>query len=334
MVRKTGIGYISSIWQKSMSRPFAVSGVVSFLFLLFQAINLKYKWFTDETMTTWGIIVPALIFVVSVIAFIFLAPYQIYKEQKRENEKLKEENKKLNNGILVKSKTETLLEMRQSKFYDVIVTLDEMREQLDCFIEANPIVLMKNMSEEFLKDYSKIIGVGSAVDKMITNKSFNLATIKSMNTTMKHKWGPNMSNPNDPKTIEYLKEAGGILKHHKKDIFTLARKNIKNYEKLDKMLSQQRRLILCDYTFNSIERYLFYLEGYGNIYMSNKGGEQNVNLNALLTPEQKSQFANFKNSKNILLAKMVKDVAISIDKFISESSTNPNKDTSNPNPKE
>lgn len=215
-----------------------------------------------------------------------------------------------------RSKTDTLLEMRSSHFYDVIITLDKMREQMDNLCEINTRAIDKRILPNLVKDIAKITGTNTVVTKMIETKTFNPQQFRALNIATLRKWG-DMKRPNDPKTIEFLNEISGIYKLYDADVYTLCRRN-KDYRHLEKLLPAQRRLVLCDGTYKTIERYLFYLEGYGNTFMNMLIGAGCCDINIILTPEQKSQFANFKTSKNIVLTDMLKDITISIDNFIKE----------------
>jgi hypothetical protein len=64
---------------------------------------------------------------------------------------------------------------------------------------------------------------------------------------------------------------------------------------------------------------MFYLEGYSNLYMHMLVGAGYLDISKVLTPEEKSQFAIYKDAKNVNLAKYLKDITISIDDFIKSS---------------
>lgn len=219
-----------------------------------------------------------------------------------------------------RSKTETLLEMRTSRFYDVTKTLDQMREQTDTLSESNTREIDSKILPSLFKDVVEILGVNTPVNKIMETRVFNAQRFKAINTASSRKWG-DMKNPNDPKTIEFVREVSGIYRLHKVDVFTLCRRD-KGFRQLGKLLSEQRRLVLCDGTYKTIERYLFYLEGYGNIFMNMLFVAGCVNIDTILTPEQKTQFADFKRVKNIVLTNLLKDVTLSIDAFIKESISN------------
>jgi hypothetical protein len=308
--------YIKLILGKTVSIPFAVSGIASFIILLLQAANLKYQWVTDETMTTWGIIIPVLVFMVSVILFIFLAPYQIYKELKAKNEKLSKENKSLINGVNIKSKTETLWEMRSSKFYEVIKTLDDMRDYMDRLSQSKLKWNNNKNILNFIIDLSKITGIRHIINKIINDKKITNSQYRILSSEMARKWGE-LKNATDHKTVQFMEEIAGILKLYKSDIFDLLRK-YRKFRRLERLPSSQRILISWDDTYKSFEHYLFYLRGYGNIFRGMIIGAGAFDINSVLTPEEKSQFANFMDNKNMFISKLLKDVSLSIDEFIKD----------------
>jgi hypothetical protein len=210
--------------------------------------------------------------------------------------------------------------MRKPSFYDVVNTLDRMNVQMDIAIEANPKTIIKRITPALIKDLANIIGADGIVAQMMINPprhGFNRQHFNTFGTTTSRKWG-DFKNPNDPQVRKFMLELDGIYKLHKIDVFTISREN-KEFRNLEKQLPSQRRLVLSDETYKNIERYMFFLEGYNNVFMNMLVGEGTLDINTVLTTEQKSQYANFKNVKNVVLAGLLKDITISIDDFIKSS---------------
>lgn len=204
--------------------------------------------------------------------------------------------------------------MRTSKFYEVVNTLDKMREVMDKSCQSNTKLTIKENLQDLIKDLAKITGTNSTVTKILNEKKIDNSQYRILSKGMSRKWGE-LKNPTDPKTIQFMTEMAGILRLYKADVFDLSRKN-REFRNLEKILPEQRRLVLCDDTYRSIERYVFFLRGYGNVLMGMMIGAGTCDINSILTPEEKAQFANFIDGKNIFLTNMLKEITLSIDKFI------------------
>jgi hypothetical protein len=112
---------------------------------------------------------------------------------------------------IVRSKTETLLEMRESSFYDVVNTLDKIREQIDITIESKPKEIQKLYTLELIQDLISITGTNIDISQAKTPNFFNRQSMKTFNTSMSNKWG-DFKNPNDPQVVKFILEFSGIIK--------------------------------------------------------------------------------------------------------------------------
>jgi len=255
----------------------------------------------------WAI---SLIIIGVIISFVlnFLAFHRV---------RIERDTAKLRVMTIQPSKTETLLEMRSSRFYDITKTLDEMRERLDFICETKPASISPNILKGLAKDITAITGTTAEINKILKTQKMDGKRLKSMQNVMNKKWGNLGNHPFGEQTRIFLSQITGIYKYYHIDIMRLASKD-KNYRKLIKTLPNQRRLVLCDHTFKAIEEYLFFLEGYENDYMTLLIGSDYFDDSTLLNAEDKAKLANSKQLKNSRLSFLLNTVTKSIDTFIIE----------------
>jgi hypothetical protein len=144
------------------------------------------------------------------------------------------------------TKTETLYEQRTSHFYDVVTTLEQMGEKIDEICESVKGI-DKKILPDLLNDVTKILRTNTVVTKIIKIREFKSQQFRALNKATYRKWGELKSN--DLQTITFIQQLSGIYNHYKVGVLNLSRKN-RDYRRLEKLLSSQRLLVLCDGTYN------------------------------------------------------------------------------------